>query len=76
MEWEAIVNKHSNDKKHNEKCARRKMLERRAIISISVGFAFILSTLVNLVHPGFGETGMLVAFMIGIYNLGRLKESA
>lgn len=76
MEWEAIVNQHSNAKKHNENNTRRKRYERRVIISVVVGLAFILSTLVKLVHPVFGETGMLVAFMIAIYNLGRLKESA
>ena len=74
--WEDIVNKNSNSKKHNECHTRKKLFRKRAIISGVVGLAFVLTTLVKLVHPFLGESGMVIALCIAWYNLGRAKESA
>lgn len=76
MEWEDIVNKNSNAKKNNECHTRKKLYQKRAIISGVVGLAFVLTTLIKLVHPFLGESGMVVALCIAWYNLGRAKESA
>ena len=74
--WEDIVNKNSNAKKHNECHTRKKLFQRKVLVSAVVALAFVLTTLVKLVHPVLGETGMAVALMIAFYNLGRVKESA
>lgn len=75
MEWEDIVNKNSNAKKNNECHTRKKLYQKRAIISGVVGLAFVLTTLIKLVHPFLGESGMVVALCIAWYNFGRAKES-
>ena len=74
--WEDIVNNNSNAKKQNEYHTRKGLYMRKVLISAVVALAFILTTLVKLVHPVLGETGMSVACMIAFYNLGREKECA
>ena len=74
--WEDIVNKNSNSKKHNECHTRKKLYYRKANISVVVVLAFVLTTLVKLVNPFLGESGMVIALVIAFYNLGRAKESA
>ena len=77
MEWEDIVNENANNaKNHNECHTRRKLYQRRTIISGVVGLAFVLTTLIKLVHPVLGEPGMVFALCVAWYNLGRAKESA
>ena len=76
MEWEAIVNEHANAKKNKKRHTRRKLYLRRAVIASLMALAFIMTTLFKLVHPFLGESGMVVALVIGWYNLGRAKECA
>ena len=76
MEWETIVNQHSNAKKHNKRRTRRNLYLRRAVISGVVGIAFVLATLTKLAHPVLGESGMVIAICVAWYNLGRAKECA
>ena len=76
--WEEIVNKNADDnaKKYNESHTRKKLYQKRAIISGVVGLAFVLTTLIKLVHPVLGEPGMVFAVCVAWYNLGRAKECA
>ena len=76
MEWEAIVNQHSNAKAKRTYNKRVKKYRHRTIISAIVAIAFILTTIFGLVHPVLGESGMVIALCIAWYNLGRAKGSA
>lgn len=75
MEWEAIVNQKPSQQ-HNERQTRKKLYQKRAIISSLVALAFILTTFVKLMHPVLGESGMVIALCVAWYNLGRAKECA
>ena len=75
MEWEAIVNQHANEKKHNKRYTRRKKYMGRIIVSAVLGIAFVMTAFCKLLHPFLGEVGTMIALMIAFYNLGRLKES-
>lgn len=75
MEWEAIVNQHANEKKHNKRYTRKNKYMRKIIISAVLGIAFVATALCKLLHPFLGEVGTMIALMVAFYNLGRLKES-
>ena len=74
--WEDIVNKNAEDNanKYNESHTRKKLYQKRTIISGAVGLAFVLTALIKLAHPCLGEAGMIVALCVAWYNLGRVKE--
>ena len=74
MELESIVNRHSYDKKITEYNTRRKNYLRKVLISAAVAVAFIVASILKLVHPVLGEVGMMISFMIAFFNLGRAKE--
>ena len=74
MEWESIVNQHSHAKKQNEYQKRRWKYQRRAIIAVAIVFAFALTTLLGLVHPGLGKSVILIALSFDWYYIGRIKE--
>lgn len=74
MEWESIVNQHSNVKKVTEHNTRRKNFLRKVLVSTGVAVAFIAASALKLVHPVLGEVGMMISFMIAFYNLGQAKE--
>lgn len=76
MEWETIVNQHSNAKANRTKNKRQKKYLLRVMVSSAVAIAFLLATSFNLVQPVLGMPVMVVSLMIGCYNLGRAKGSA
>lgn len=75
MEWEAIVNQHSCDKRVTEQHTRKKKYLQKVTVSAFLAVAFIVTALLKLVHPVLGELGTLVCLMIVFFNLGRVKES-
>ena len=74
MEWEHIVNQHSDAKKSNKHKTHKKKLMHRVIVSATIAIAFTLATIFNLIHPFLGELGMGVALAISFFNLGRVME--
>ena len=76
MEWEAIVNQHSCDKKVTEHQTRKNKYLKKVTVSALLAVAFIVTALLKLVHPVLSELGMMVCLMIAFFNLGRAKECA
>lgn len=74
MEWEAIVNQHSNAKANRIHNKRMKKYSRRVMASSGVAIVFLTVTACGLVQPVLGIPVMVVSLMIGCYNLGRAKE--
>lgn len=75
MEWEAIVNQHSNAKANRIHNKRLKKYLHRVMVSAAVAIVFLLATACGLVQPILGIPVMVVSLMVGCYNLGRAKES-
>lgn len=75
MEWEAIVNQHSKASVNRTRNKKLKKHLQRAMISSIVAIVFLVATACNLVQPVLGMPVMVIALMIGSYNIGRAKGS-
>jgi hypothetical protein len=73
MEWEAIVNKHSDTVANRRRNKRMKRELSRVLIPSVVAIAFLVATVCNLVQPVLGMPVMVISLMIGCYNFGRVK---
>ena len=74
MEWETIVNRHSNERANRTRSKKLKKYLRRVAISTIVAIVFLIATACKLVQPVLGDPVMVIALMIGCYNFGRAKE--
>ena len=74
MEWEHIVNQHSDAKKSNKHKTRKKKHMHRVIVSAVISIAFSWITMFNLIHPFLGVIGIGVTLAISFFNLGRVME--
>ena len=74
MEWEAIVNQHSREEKTTEQRTRKNKYLRNAVIPAAVAVAFIVATVLKLVHPYLSELVMMTCLLIAFFNFGRAKE--
>ncbi len=69
MEWERIVNQHAKAKR----CRKSKRYHNKVMVCITVGLAFLLATVCNLVNPVLGTAVVVVTLMNGCYCFGVVK---
>lgn len=65
-----MVNRKTAERRHE---AERKQTRKNLapiFIAVAVAMSCLLFTLVRLVHPGLGVPLMVIALMVGCYNLG------
>ena len=65
-----MVNRKTAERQHEAEKQQTKKNLAPIFFAVAVAMSCLLFTLVRLVHPGLGVPLMVIALMVGCYNLG------